>query len=108
MTAPVLQRRRTALDAVVGFLLVLAGLVILGDTVLATTLSVLFVGWLALFSGMLTLVSSLFRLGHHGFWSSALSGGLLTVLGLLLLRNTAAAALTLSRRKPACTVSMSQ
>jgi uncharacterized membrane protein HdeD (DUF308 family) len=38
----------------------------------------------------------LFRIGRGGFWSAALVGGLLTVVGLMFLRNSAAAALTLT------------
>jgi uncharacterized membrane protein HdeD (DUF308 family) len=42
------------------------------------------------------LVAAVFRIGKGGFWSVALSGGVLTVLGLFFLRNTHAAALTLT------------
>lgn len=96
MSATQLQMRRTGWDVVLGVLLVLGGLLILGDAALATKVSVLFVGWVLLIVGVLGLVASLFRIGRGGFWSAALSGGVLTVLGLFFLRNTGAAAVTLT------------
>ena len=91
-----LQVRRTGLDVLLGVLLVIAGLVILGDAAVATKVSILFIGWVLLFVGVLGLVASLFRIGKGGFWSVALSGGVLTVLGLFFLRNSDAAAVTLT------------
>jgi uncharacterized membrane protein HdeD (DUF308 family) len=88
--------RRTGWDVVLGALLAVGGLVILGDAAIATKVSILFIGWLLLILGVLGLVASLFRIGRGGFWSVALSGGLLTVLGLFLLRHTHAAAVTLT------------
>jgi short repeat uncharacterized protein DUF308 len=96
MSEVVVERRRTGWDIVFGVLLVVAGLIILGDVVVATIVSVLFLGWLALFSGIIALVAALFRIGKGGFWSTALSGGLLAVLGLMFLRHTGVAALTLT------------
>jgi uncharacterized membrane protein HdeD (DUF308 family) len=90
------QIRRTGWDVVLGALLVIGGLVILGDAALATTVSLLLIGWVLLIVGVLGLVASLFRIGKSGFWSAALSGGLLTVLGLFFLNNTEAAAVTLT------------
>ncbi len=90
------QIRRTGWDVVLGALLVIGGLVILGDAALATTVSVLLIGWVLLIVGVLGLAASLFRIGKGGFWSAALSGGLLTVLGLFFLNNTEAAAVTLT------------
>lgn len=96
MSNLVVERRRTGWDLALGALLVLAGFIILGHTVVATVVSVLFIGWLALISGLIALVAALFRIGKGGFWSTALSGGLLTVLGLMFVRNPAVAALTLT------------
>lgn len=90
------QLRRTGWDVAIGALLVIGGLVILGDAALATTVSILLIGWVLLIVGVLGLVASLFRIGKGGFWSAALSGGLLTVLGLFFLNNTEAAAVTLT------------
>ena len=96
MSTSQFQMRRTGWDMVLGALLVVGGLVILGDAALATTVSILFIGWVLLIAGLLGLVASLFRIGKGGFWSAALSGGVLTVLGLFFLRNTEAAAVTLT------------
>lgn len=96
MDATALERRRTGWDVVLGILLVIGGFVILGNAVVATTVSVLLLGWMALFSGILLLVSALFRIGSGGFWSAALGGGVLVVLGLFLLRNPGVGALTLT------------
>jgi uncharacterized membrane protein HdeD (DUF308 family) len=90
------QLRRTGWDVVLGALLVIGGLAILGDAAFATEVSVKFIGWVLLIVGLLGLGAAVFRIGKGGFWSVALSGGVLTVLGLFFLRNTQAAALTLT------------
>ena len=61
------MRGRTTGDLVVGGLIVLLGLVILGHTATATTLSILFVGWVMLIIGLVSLVATLFRIGKEGF-----------------------------------------
>lgn len=91
-----LERRRTGWDVVFGALLVVVGFVILGDAAFATTVSVLFIGWMLVIYGIIALTAALFLIGTRGFWSAALSGALMLVLGLLFLRNTGAAALTLT------------
>jgi uncharacterized membrane protein HdeD (DUF308 family) len=92
----VLLRERTGWDVVLGALLAVAGLVMLGNAAFATVVSVLFIGWLLFAAGVLGLAAALFRIGKDGFWSAALGGGLLTVLGVAVLRNTGAAAVTLT------------
>jgi uncharacterized membrane protein HdeD (DUF308 family) len=87
---------RTGLDLVLGGLQVLVGLVILGHTATATTLSLLFVGWLLFATGVFVLALSLFQIGKDGFWSGFLGGGLMTVLGIVFLRHTTAAAVTVT------------
>jgi uncharacterized membrane protein HdeD (DUF308 family) len=96
MPGVVVERRRSGWDVVLGVLLLIAGGVILAHVVLATAVSVLFLGWLALAAGGVALVSALFQIGRGGFWATALSGGLLLVLGLMLLANPGLAALTLT------------
>ena len=91
-----LQRKRTFWDLVLGVLLVIAGLFILGHAVLATVVSVLFLGWLALSAGVIALVAAVFRIGRDGFWPLVVSGGLLAVLGLVVLRNPDVTAVTLT------------
>jgi uncharacterized membrane protein HdeD (DUF308 family) len=70
--------------------------VILAYASFVTTVSVLFMGWLLLIAGVVGLVASFFRIGKGGFWSAALTGAFLTVLGLFFLRDTEAAATTLT------------
>src|SRR6476646_9053865 len=86
----------TPWDLVIGGILVVLGFVILGEAVIATTVSLLFVGWMILIGGIVTLVGSLFQIGKGGFWIAALGGGLMTALGLMFLRHTDAAAVTLT------------
>jgi uncharacterized membrane protein HdeD (DUF308 family) len=90
------MRERTTSDLVIGALVVLLGLVILGHTAIATTVSVLFLGWLLFAGGVVTLAATLFRIGKDGFWTGAVAGGLMTVLGIVFLRHTSAAAVTLT------------
>jgi uncharacterized membrane protein HdeD (DUF308 family) len=96
MTHLTVERRRTGWDIALGLVLVVLAFVVLGHAVVATVVSVLFLGWVLLISGLALLVASFFRIRHGGFWSAALGGGILAVLGLVLLRNTGAAILTLT------------
>lgn len=96
MSASFMERRRTGWDLVIGALLTIGGLIVLAHAAFATAVSVLFLGWVLLIVGVIGLVGSLFRVGKGDFWSAVLSGALLTVLGLMILRNTEAAAVTLT------------
>jgi uncharacterized membrane protein HdeD (DUF308 family) len=87
---------RTGWDWVLGGLLVVVGIVLLFHAVIATAVSVLFIGWLTFVAGIVTLVMALFSIGKEGFWTALLGGGLLGVLGFVMLRNPGAAALTLT------------
>jgi uncharacterized membrane protein HdeD (DUF308 family) len=91
-----LERSRSGWDIVLAILLIIAGLVILGNAVVATAVSVLFLGWLALIGGIIGLVAGLFRIGKGGFWPAIISGALLLVLGIVILRNPEASAVTLT------------
>lgn len=91
-----LERSRTGWDIVWAILLIIAGLVVLGNAVIATAVSVLFLGWLALIGGIVGLVAGLFRIGKGGFWPGIISGALLLVLGIVILRNPEASAVTLT------------
>jgi uncharacterized membrane protein HdeD (DUF308 family) len=63
---------------------------------IATEVSVMFLGWFALIGGIAALMGAVFRMGRDGFWTTAVGGALLTVLGLMLLRNPNAAAVALT------------
>jgi uncharacterized membrane protein HdeD (DUF308 family) len=97
MTGMLIGRHRTGWDTALGALVVLAGLFILAHVAIATQVSVILLGWFALISGIAALLGAVVRMRRDGFWTTALGGGLLTVLGLMLLRypNAAAVALTL-------------
>lgn len=96
MSMPRLEMRRTGWDIALGALLVVIGLVILSDAAFATKVSVLFIGWMLVCYGVIALGAALWLIGTGGFWSAALSGALMVVLGVAFLRNTGAAALTLT------------
>ena len=89
-------RRRTGWDVVMGVLVVVAGLVVLGNVAFATVVSVLFIGWTAIIGGVVALVGAFARTGKGGFWPVAVGGGLLLVLGLMLVRRPEVGALTLT------------
>lgn len=78
---------RSVLTTVLGVLLTLAGVYVLGSPVVATVLSLVLLGWFALGAGAVLLVVSLFRIRSGGFWSAALGGVALIVLGLFAVRN---------------------
>ena len=96
MSELALTRSRTVGSSVAGALLVLIGLVILGNAVVATTISVRFLGWMLLLAGIVGLVAALVTSREGGSWSTAVGGSLLLVVGLMCLRNVEAAALTLT------------
>lgn len=90
------RRTRSGWDWVIGALLVVAGLVALAHTAVATTVSVVFLGWLIFAAGLLALTASLFRIGQEGFWTGILAGGVMAALGFVFLRNPDVAAVTLT------------
>jgi membrane protein HdeD len=88
----VLERTRTGWDVVLGALLLLAGLFVLGNAVLATMVSVLFLGWIAIGAGVVTLVGAFARRATGVSWSAALGGAVLIVLGVFIVRDPLAGA----------------
>lgn len=88
--------RRTAWDVVLGMIIIVGGIILLGNVVLATAVSVLLLGWIALLSGLVLVVGSLFRIRSGGFWSAALGGAILAVLGIFVLRNPLIGAVSLT------------
>jgi len=88
--------RRTAWDIILGIVLVVAGLFLLGNAVFATAMSVFVIGWTTLFSGVVLLVGSFFRIKSGGFLSAVLGGAILAVIGLFVLRNPVVGAVALT------------
>jgi membrane protein HdeD len=96
MSSLVLERRRTPWDVVLGVLVAVAGLVVLGNAVVATAVSVLFIGWFALLTGLALVVAAFVRIRRGGFWSTVLGGALLAVLGLFMVANPVVTAVSLT------------
>lgn len=92
----VLERRRTGWDVALGILLVLAGLVVLGNAVIATFLSVLLLGWFAVGAGVVTLVGAFVGRDSGISWSAAFGGAVLVVLGVFIVRNPVGGAVGLT------------
>jgi uncharacterized membrane protein HdeD (DUF308 family) len=91
-----LERRRTGWDILLGLLSVIAGIIALGHVAIASTVSVLFLGWMALIGGVVLVISGI------GGWKDPrrrwdlVSGTLLFLLGLGFVRNPAVGLLTLT------------
>jgi len=96
MSDVILTRKRTGWDVVLGILLLLAGIVVLAHAVIATAVSVLFIGWMLLLAGIVAFVASFFHREGGNFWLIALSGALMFVLGLFMVRNPSVAAISLT------------
>lgn len=96
MNATSMTVRRTPWDVIVGVLLVFAGMLILGNVVIATVVSVWLMGWTTLLSGVVLFGGGLFRIRSGGAWSSILGGAMLVVLGLFLMRNITVGAVALT------------
>ena len=88
--------RRTGWDVALGVILVLTGMVVLGDVVLASVISVLFLGWTLVIGGAVGVIMSLRLIGRGRFWIGMFSGVLSLVSGVIFLRNPGAALLALS------------
>ncbi len=80
------ERRRTGGDIVVGILLVVAGIVLLGNVVLTTVVSVLVPGWTVHVSGLVLSVGTLLRIRSGASRTVALGGVVLVIPGLFVLR----------------------
>jgi membrane protein HdeD len=92
-----LARRRTGGDIIVGILLIVAAMVIFGDVVIATVVSVLLLGWCVLVAGV-AMVGRMLLLDIRTStsWTIAFGGVILVVLGLFFVRNPGIGALTLT------------
>ncbi|WP_194793266.1 HdeD family acid-resistance protein [Raineyella fluvialis] len=85
VAVPSATRKPTGWDLLVGIAPVLAGLVLLGEAALATTMSVWLIGWFALVSGTVVLLATLSPSRSAGSWQSVLGGAALIVAGLVIL-----------------------
>lgn len=94
--ATVLERRRTGWDIVLGILLLIGGIYLLSNAVLATAVSVLVIAWMSLVGGIMMLVTALLSIGSGFSWSTLIGGAILTVIGLFMLRSPLAGAVALT------------
>lgn len=96
MSDPAAKERRSGWGIALGAVLVLVGLVVLGNAVLATVASIYFIGWAAVIGGIVVLVQAVVGRRSGAFWSMAVGGAVLLVLGVFVLRNPAAGLVTLT------------
>jgi membrane protein HdeD len=89
------RRRRTTFDAL-GLVLLVTGLLVLGDVAWASRMTVLFVGWTLIVGGALGIALTLVRVRVDRFWVTASSPAVGLVAGFLLVRKPSLSVLTLS------------
>lgn len=81
---------------VIGILLIICGAIALGATFEMTMVSMVFLGWLLVISGIVEVVHGFSRRGWGGFFVNLLGGILYAIAGLLFVANPGAAAITLT------------
>src|SRR5215470_20001106 len=79
-----------------GIVLVLAGLFVLGDVVVATLISAIFIGAMAIVAGGFEIVHAFWTKGWGGFLWQLLLGALYVAAGIVLLTQPVAGALILT------------
>src|SRR5215470_1038600 len=79
-----------------GLVLILAGLFVLGDVVLATLISTIFIGVTAICAGAFEIVHAFWTKGWGGFLWQLLLGALYVAAGIVLLTQPVAGALILT------------
>ena len=85
-------RRSWGWFLVFGVLLMILGVVCIAEAQIATTFSILALGWVLVISGVLWLVNSFYAFSWHGFFLFLLNGLIRGVTGYLLIRHPNAGA----------------
>ena len=80
----------------VGILLIICGTIALGSTFVMTIVSMVFLGWLLVISGVVEVIHGFARRSWGGFFINLLGGILYAVAGLIFVANPGAAAITLT------------
>lgn len=93
---PTLERRRTLWDVVLGVITVVAGFVVLGHVALASLVSILFVGWMLLVSGVLIAIAGIVGWKQPAQRWNIAAGAIIAILGLGFVRNPGAGLLLLT------------
>lgn len=81
------------LRILLGALLILGGLVVLGDVVLATLVSTLFIGFMAVAVGVFEIIHAFWSKGWGGFFWQILLGAFYVIFGGLVINQPATGAL---------------
>ena len=79
-----------------GIALLIAGIIVLGDIVLASVVSALLIGWIIVVAGIIEIVHAFSARGWKGFLLDLLLGVLYVAGGWLLLSNPVATSVTLT------------
>lgn len=79
-----------------GIVMIIAGLLVLGDVALFTVVSAIFIGWTAIFAGAFEIIHAFWTKGWGGFVWQLLLGALYVASGIVLLSQPVTGALILT------------
>src|SRR6266850_3264607 len=79
-----------------GLVMILAGFLVLGDVMLVTVISTIFIGWVSIFTGAFEIVHAFWTKGWGGFVWQVLLGILYIAFGAVLVSQPVASALILT------------
>ena len=79
-----------------GLVMILAGFLVLGDIMLVTLISTVFIGWVSIFAGAFEVVHAFWTKGWGGFLWQVLLGILYIAFGVVLVGQPVASALILT------------
>jgi uncharacterized membrane protein HdeD (DUF308 family) len=79
-----------------GAVMIAAGLLVLGDVVLVTVISTMFIGWVAIITGAFEIIHAFWTKGWGGFVWQVLLGILYIALGAVIVGHPVASALILT------------
>ena len=79
-----------------GIVMIAAGFLVLGDVVLVTVISTIFIGWVAIFTGAFEVIHAFWTKGWGGFLWQVLLGVLYIALGAVVVSQPVASALILT------------
>ena len=79
-----------------GIVMVLAGISVLGDVMLFTVVSTMFIGWVSIFTGAFEIIHAFWTKGWGGFLWQVLAGILYIAFGAVLVGQPVASALILT------------
>ncbi len=96
MGATKLPSRPFWLCVLLGLAMILAGFLVLGDIMLVTVISTIFIGWVSIFTGAFEIVHAFWTKGWGGFVWQVLLGILYVAFGAVLVSQPVASALILT------------